>query len=224
MGVLEKESSKGPRRRMAWRLTPNASRLTLKTWLGCLAMTALWLALGCAKPPHEEVQAAEKSVREAESVGAPTYIPDEFTVLVAKLEAAKDEIDAQYKLSEFNRDYSRANSLLTETRAEGDRVIAEAQKRREEAKAAALQEKAQANEAVHVVRKLAERAEQGHAGPVGKTPDELKAEADELNHTLVEVQTAIEANNHLVAKDKAKAVQEKSQKLQSEVKGARRDE
>lgn len=187
-----------------------------RRWLACFALTALSLTVACAKAPYDGLQAAEKAVQQARSVGAPIYAPEDFSALEAKLETAKEEISAQYKLSEFRRDYSRANNLLTETRAEGDRIIAEAQKRKDDAKAAALQERKQAEEAVHGVRELVERVEQT-ASPLEKVPDELRAEAGELNRTLAEVQTAIEADNHLVAKDKAKAVQEKSHKLQSEV-------
>lgn len=186
-------------------------------WLACVVLTTLWFTVACAKAPHEGQQAAEKAVQEARNAGAPTYLPEEFNALEAKLESAKEEISAQYKLSEFRRDYSRANSLLMETQAEGARIIAEAQKRKDDAKAAALQEREQAEEAVHEMRELVERAEQATESPLGKVPDELKAEAGELNRTLAEVETAIEADNHLVAKNKAKAVQEKSHKLQSKV-------
>ena len=186
-------------------------------WPACVVLMTLWFTVACAKAPHEGQQAAEKAVQQARNVGAPTYLPDEFNTLEAKLESAKEEISAQYKRSEFRRDYSRANSLLTETQAEGDRIIAEAQKRKEDAKAAALHEREQAEEALHEVRELVERTEKATESPLGKVPDELKAEAGELNRTLAEVQTAIEADNHLVAKTKAKAVQEKSHKLQSEV-------
>lgn len=201
-----------------WRglgLVNNSVRHT--KWLACAALIMLWFTGACAKAPHEGQQAAEKAVQQARNVGAQTYLPEDFNALEAKLESAKEEISAQYKLSEFRRDYSRANSLLAETQAEGDRIIAEAQKRKEDAKAAALQERKQAAEAVHEVRELVERTEKTTESPVGKVPDELKAEAGELNRTLAEVETAIEADNHLVAKNKAKAVQEKSHKLQSEV-------
>ena len=113
-------------------------------WLACATLIMLWFAVACAKAPHEGQQAAEKAVQQARNAGAPTYLPDDFNALEAKLESAKEEISAQYKLSEFRRDYSRANSLLAETQAEGGRIIAEAQKRREDAKAVALQEREQA--------------------------------------------------------------------------------
>ena len=173
--------------------------------------------MACAKPPYDQLDAAEKAVGEAQRVGAPIYLPEDFRALEAKLETAEEEISTQYKSSEFHRDYSRASSLLTETRAEGDRIIAEAQKRRDEAKAAALQEKKQAEEAVQGVRELVKRVEQANASPLGEVPHELKAEADGLNRILAEVETAMEANNHPAAKNKAKAVQEKSHKLQREV-------
>jgi paraquat-inducible protein B len=187
--------------------------------LACFALTVLWLVVACAKAPYDGQQAAEKAVQEARNVGAPIYLPQEFSALEAKLETAKEEISTQYKLSEFRRDYSRANSLLTETQVEGNMIIAEAQKRKQDAKAAALQEKEQAEEAVHEVREIVERAEKTPASPLGKVSDELKAEAGELNRTLAEVETAIEADNHLVAKNNAKAVQEKIHKLQGEVQG-----
>ena len=191
--------------------------VTHAKWLACVALIMLEFTVACAKAPHEGQQAAERAVQQARNAGAPTYLLDDFRALEAKLESAKEEISAQYKLSEFRRDYSRANSLLAETQTEGDRIIAESQKRKEDAKSAALQEREQAEEAVHEVRELVERTEKATESPLGKVPDELKAEAGELNRTLAEVETAIEADNHLVATSKAKAVQEKSHKLQSEV-------
>ena len=188
------------------------------TWLACLAVTALWM-VACAKPPYNELEAAEAAVREARYAGAPVYVPEDYRALEVKLETAEEEISKQYKVSEFSRDYSLANRLLVEARAEGDRIIAEAQKRSDEAKAAALREREQAKEAVNGVRELVERAEQASTGPLGAVRDELKTEADELHRTLAEVQTAIEANNHLAARDKAKTVQEKSHQLHDVVQG-----
>lgn len=186
-------------------------------WRACATLIMLWLTIACAKAPHEGQQAAEKAVQQARNVGAPAYLPEAFHALESKLESAKEEISAQYKRSEFRRDYSRAISLLAQTQAEGDRIVEEARKRKEEAKAAALHEREQAKEAVHEVRELVERAEQATESPLRTVPDQLKTEAGELNRTLAEVETAIDADNHLVAKTKAKAVQEKSHKLQSEM-------
>jgi len=194
------------------------------SWLACLAMMALCLLAACAKPPHSEMEAAEAAIREARYVGAPMYLPEDFRALEAKLESAQAEISQQYKVSEFSRDYGRAKRLLTETRAEGDRIIAEAQKRSDEAKAVALQESKHAAEAVNGVRELVERAEQANGSALRGDHDELKTEADALHRTLAEVQTAIEANHHLEAKEKAKAVQEKSHQLQGEVQGTGRNQ
>lgn len=208
-------------------LRPSSSRTGMDvgrtTWLICLAITALCLSAACAKPPYNELEAAEATIREARSVGAPTYVPEDYRALEAKLESAQAEISNQYKVSEFSRDYSVASRLLVETRAEGDRIIAEALKRSDEAKAAALQESNHAKEAVNGVRELVERAEQANGSALRGDRDELKTEADDLRGTLAEVQTAIEANNHLAAKEKAKAVQEKSRQLQHEVQATGQD-
>jgi len=186
-------------------------------WLAWLVLAMLGLSVACAKAPYEGQQAAEKAVQQARKVGAPTYLPEDFHALVARLESAKEELAAHFKLSEFRRDYNRANSLLAETQADAERIIAQTQRRKEDAKAAALQEREQAQEAVHEVRELVERTEKTSGSAPGKVPDELKAEAGELNRTLAEVETAIEADNHLTAKNKAKAVLEKSHKLQNQV-------
>ena len=193
-------------------------------WLVCLVMSGLWLIVACAKPPYNELEAAEAAVREARNAGAPVYVPEDYRALEAKLETAEEEISTQYKVSEFSRDYGRAHRLLVEARAEGDRIIAESLKRSDEAKAAALHEREQAKEAVNGVRELVERAEHANASAREEGRDELKSEADELHRTLAEVQTAIEANNHLAAQDKARAVQEKSHQLQHEAQGTGRDQ
>ena len=39
--------------------------------LACLTMTALWLTVACSKPPYDQLEAAEQTVREAQSAGAP---------------------------------------------------------------------------------------------------------------------------------------------------------
>lgn len=194
---------------MSLPLTRLRAHVLTATAIAALALTA------CAKPPYDELQAAEKKVQEAQTAGAPTYVPEKFGTLVAKLENAQQEVWTQLKKSELRRDYSHAKTLLAEARTESDQIIQEAQKRKEEAKSAALKEKDEAQEAVQGVHALVERAEHGTSSRA--VPDQVKAEANELNRTLAEVQTAIEANNHLVAKEKAKAVQEKSQRLQTEV-------
>ena len=119
----------------------------------------------------------------------------------------------------FAEDDNRANSLLAENQADAERIIAQTQRRKEDAKAAALQEREQAQEAVHEVRELVERTDKNvPAARLGKSRMNSKAEAGELNRTLAEVETAIEADNHITAKNKAKAVLEKS--LQTSEPGA----
>jgi hypothetical protein len=111
-----------------WRLRRSSAGNSVgrTTWLVCLVMSGVWLIVACAKPPHNELEAAEAAVREARSAGAPVYVPEDYRALEAKLETAEEEISNQYKVSEFSRDYSRAHRLLVEARGEGDRIIAEA--------------------------------------------------------------------------------------------------
>ncbi|TLY13411.1 MAG: hypothetical protein E6K69_09120, partial [Nitrospirae bacterium] len=83
-----------------------------QSFICCMVVSALALAMGCAKPPTDRLGAAEKAVTEARAAGAPTYTAEDFAKLEGMLTAAKNEIAEQDAKLALLRDYGKAEQLL----------------------------------------------------------------------------------------------------------------
>ncbi|TKS58114.1 MAG: hypothetical protein EWM72_03228 [Nitrospira sp.] len=181
-----------------------------------LALTVL-LVTGCAKPPTEQIEAAEKAIKEAQQSGAATYTAEEYAKLEGTLAALKKEVgDQDVKFALF-RDYGKAEQLAASAKADGERVKTEAAKKKEEAKAAALQAQQVAQESVKSTLDLVAKA------PVGKDRAALEAiknDVDALKASLNQVQTALDKEDYPAAQTQAKAIHDKSQAVSTEIQNA----
>lgn len=181
-----------------------------------LALTVL-LVTGCAKPPTEQIEAAEKAIKEAQQSGAATYTAEEYAKLEGTLAALKKEVgDQDVKFALF-RDYGKAEQLAASAKADGERVKTEAAKKKEEAKAAALQAQQVAQESVKSTLDLVAKA------PVGKDRAALAAiknDVDALKASLNQVQTALDKEDYPAAQTQAKAIHDKSQAVSTEIQNA----
>ena len=175
------------------------------------------LVSGCARPPAEQIEAAERAVKEAQQGGAATYAAEEYAKLEGNLAALKKEVADQDGKFALFRDYGKAEQLAASAKAEGERVKTEAATKKEEAKAAALQAQQVAQEAVRSTLDLVAKA------PVGKDRAALgaiKAEAEALNALLSQVQTALDKEDYPAAQTQAKAIHEKSRAVSLEIEQA----
>ena len=180
-------------------------------------MCALLMLTACAKPPTEQIEAAEKAIKEAQANGASTYVPDEYAKIEGTLAALKKEVtDQDAKLALF-RDYGKVEQLAVTAKSEAERLKTEATKKKEEAKAAALQAQQVAQEAVTATLALVAKA------PTGKDRaalESIKADAEALKSSLNQVQMAIDTADYPTAQTKAKAIHEKSQAVSREIETA----
>lgn len=184
--------------------------------LALLALAVL-LVTGCAKPPAEQIEAAEKAVKEAQQSGAATYTAEEYAKLEATLAALKKEVEDQDGKFALFRDYGKAEQLAASAKADGERLKSEAAKKKEEAKAAALQAQQVAQEAVKSTLDLVAKA------PVGKDRAALEAiknDAEALKASLNQVQIAIDKEDYPAAQAQAKAIHDKSQAVSAEIQNA----
>lgn len=178
---------------------------------------AILLVTGCAKPPTEQIEAAEKAVEEAQQSGAATYTAEEYAKLEAALAALKKEVGDQDGRVGLVRDYGKAEQLAATTKADAERVKTEAITKKEEAKAAALQAQQVAQEAVDSTLDLVARA------PAGKDRAALEAiknDAEALKGLLNEVQSALDKEDYPAAQTQARAIHEKSQAISAEIQQA----
>ena len=184
--------------------------------LAPLVLGAVMLS-GCAKPPAEQIDAAEKALKDAQISGAATYSAQEYAKLEASLAAMKKEVADQDGKFALLRDYGKAEQLAASAKADAERVKAEAVKKKEEAKAGALQAQQVAQEAVKAAVELVAGA------PVGKDRAALEAiknDVEALRASLNQIQLAIDKEDYPSAQTQAKAINDKGQAVSAEIQNA----
>lgn len=177
----------------------------------------LLLLAGCAKPPTEQIEAAERAIKDAQLSGAATYVADEYAKIEGTLAALKKEVTDQDGKFALFRDYGKVEQLAATAKSDAERVKGDAVKKNEEAKAAAVQAQQVAQDAVKATLQLVGKA------PVGKDRaalESIKTDVEALKASLNEVQMAIDKSEYLVAQTKAKAIHEKSQAVSHEIESA----
>ena len=189
----------------------------MKRIMTILLAPTLLLAIGCSKAPDDKLGEAEKAVMDAKLAGAQAYVAEDFSKLEGMLNNAKKEMDDQNVKFVLFRDYGKTEQLLASVQAETPKLLEETAKKKEEAKDTALKAQEAAKEAVKKAQALVAKA------PVGKdraAVEAIKNDAKALTASLNDVQMAMDAEDYLTAQAKAKAVQDKSLSLSSEVRGA----
>jgi hypothetical protein len=190
--------------------------MTIRLNIGLVAL-ALVLVAGCAKPPTDQIDAAEKAVKDAQQSGAATYVAEEYAKIEGTLAALKKEVADQDAKFALLRDYGKAEQLAVAAKADAERVKADADKKREEAKSAALQAQQIAQESVKATLDLVAKA------PAGKDRaalEAIKADAEALKASLNQVQIAIDKGDYQAAQTQAKAIHEKSTAVSHEIETA----
>lgn len=182
-----------------------------------VALLGVVLLAACAKAPTEKVDAAEKAVNDAKAAGASTYMAEDYAKVESMLLNAKKEITEQDSKMSFLRDYGKAEQLLASAQTEAARVASQTASKKEEARQAAVQSQQAAQASVKKAQDLVGRA------PVGKdraAVQAIKADAQGLETSLAEVQSAMDAGDYPGAQAKARAIQEKSELLANEIESA----
>jgi hypothetical protein len=183
-----------------------------------VAVLSAWvLAAGCAQPPADQINAAEQAVKDAQQSGAATYAANDYAKVEGLLTAMKQEVADQDAKFALLRDYGKAEQLAATTKAEAERVKADATKKMEEAKFAATQAQHGAEAAVQSTLELVSRA------PAGKDRaalESIKTDAQALKASLNDVQLMLDKSDYLGAQTKAKAIREKAEAVSHEVQTA----
>ena len=175
------------------------------------------LVSGCAQPPVDQINAAEQAVKDAQQSGAATYVANDYAKVEGLMANLKKEVADQDGKFALLRDYGKAEQLAATTKAEAERVKADAIKKMEEAKSAATQAQQAAQEVVKSTLELVAKA------PTGKDRaalESIKTDAEALKASLNEVQLMIDKADYLGAQTKAKAIQEKGQAVSKEIETA----
>jgi hypothetical protein len=188
------------------------SRVSLVAIALTIAVTA-----GCADPPTEQIQEAEKALKEARESGASTYFPNEYAKLEGTLDALRKEVSEQDAKFALFRDYGKAQQLSVSAKTDSERIKVSTAQKKEEGRAAALQAQQVAEEAVKAAEDLAAKA------PVGKdraAVEAIRNDVEGLKSLLKQVQNSIDKEDYPAAQTQAKAINEMSQGVQAEIQQA----
>ncbi len=104
-----------------------------------LAVAALVIVVGCAKPPEAEIQKANTAIEAARTAEAETYAPAAYRTAMDTLNAAnaaKTEADGKFALF---RSYSKAKELYVRAEMLANDAVTQAQAEKERVKAEVTQ-------------------------------------------------------------------------------------
>jgi chromosome segregation ATPase len=85
--------------------------------VGLLVLVVAILAVGCAKPPQQELDAMKAAMQAAEQAEAPKYAAAEWDKAQQAVNAANAEVEAQNAKFALFRSYTKAKQLIADATA-----------------------------------------------------------------------------------------------------------
>ena len=176
------------------------------------------VAVGCAKPPQQELDAAKAAMAEVENMGASKWAPEAWAKVQESMNAVTAEVDAQNAKFALLRSYSKAKELI----ASFNTAVADAktattagkEQWRSDAQAAVDAAKASATAAQTAMTDLegCKRKPKGFA----KDMEMLKASFDSLNGQIAGLDSQIASEDYQGAKTAADSLKGQLDNLATE--------
>lgn len=181
-----------------------------------LSMVTIFLFVGCAKAPTEEMNAAKASVDTVVAEGAQKFAAEDAKKLNDGMQAAQDEIKVQE--GKTFKDYAKTKELLAKVKADAETLKAGLAAKKEEAKknAAAAQEAAKAS--VQEAKALLAKAPKGKGSKADL--EAFKADLKGIEDSLAEVKTANDSEDYSAAIEKSNAIKDKAAAISDQIKKA----
>lgn len=179
--------------------------------------TAIFVT-ACAKPPTEEITAAQAAIDQAKAAQAEIYASNTFRAAADSLAAANAEIQAQASKFALFRKYDHTKALVAAAQTTAARAQAEAVTEKEHARGAADEALTMAVAAVDSAKTVLAKA------PVGKDNradvERMKADLAGAETALEGVRTAIASEDFYGAKQKADDIRNQSMTIVNDVQAA----
>jgi len=181
-----------------------------------MAMVVIMM-MGCAQPPTEQLDAAQKAVDAAKAAGATEYAKEDFVALEQQFAIAKDELAKQERALSIFRSYTDADKMLIKVVESGAHVAAKSAQNKEAARTGALAMEKEAQEVVASAKVLMAKAPTGKERAAVET---IKQDLSGLETSVGAVHQLIEKGDYLEAEVQAKAVKEKGAAISVEIQRA----
>ena len=188
------------------------SILTAAVLLTSLAL----VALGCAKPPDQEMQQAQSAMEVAKTAGAETYAAESLGKAQDVLSQAQAEVQAQQ--GKMFKSYAKAKELLAQAKTAADQAAADAT-------TAKAQMKSDAEAALNAAKTALDSATQAVAtAPASKDRkadlEAMQSDLATLKTLIGEADSAMASEDYAGAKQKADQVQQEAAKILADVQQA----
>jgi hypothetical protein len=170
---------------------------------------------GC-KAPTQLINDTKAAVEDLAKAGADKYAADEFKKLNGDLTAALDEVNAQDK--KFFKKFGTAKEMLTKVQADAAALKTALPAKIEAAKNEAIQLQGEAKKALDDAKALLAKAPKGKG--TAKDIEALKADYAGAEAMFGDIQKALDTQDYMAARDKAKSVKEKADAIADQVKAA----
>jgi hypothetical protein len=170
----------------------------------------------CAKPPTEQIEAAEKAIKVVQANDASTYIPDEYTKIEGTLSALKEEVTHQDGKLALFCDYGKIWQLAVTEKSEAERLKTKGTEKKRDQSLCAPGPAG------------CTRGSHGLARASCKTPigrgraalESIKVDGEALKASLNQVRIVIDIADYPTTQTQAKAIHEKSQAVSREIETA----
>ncbi len=191
--------------------------------IGSLVLTMTVLAVGCAKPPQQELDSAKAAVTAAEQAEAPKYAPDAWDKAQQAMNAVNAEMEAQNAKFALFRSYTKAKQLVADAtnaaNAAKEAAVAGKEKAKNEAQAAidAVKESlAKAATYMEDLQKCRRKPKD-----LRKDLEVMKGNMDGYNSQVTEIEGVFGREDYLGAKQQAESLKGQVDTMVTELEAAK---
>ena len=160
-------------------------------FVGVLLLISAVLAVGCAKPPQQEIDAAKAALTAAEQAEAPKYAAEAWDKAQQGMNAVNAELEAQQAKFALFRSYTKAKQLIADAtnaaNAAKEAGIAGKEKAKNEAKAAIDAAKAALDKANALLASVEKCPKANRAKEVRKDLDTVKGNLDGMKNQAADL-------------------------------------
>jgi hypothetical protein len=181
-----------------------------------IAVAAVALLAGCAKPPTQELADAKATIDAGVAMQAPVYAPEELAKVKKDLAAAEAEIKVQDE--KFWKNYDNAKAMLVKVKGDAEAIKAAIPARKEAAKKAAIEAEAAAKASLEEAKALLAKAPKGKG-----TRADIEAFAADLKgveDALPQVAAKIASEDFFGASDNANSLKAKAMSVSEQINAA----
>ncbi|TAL18318.1 DUF4398 domain-containing protein [bacterium] len=181
-----------------------------------IAVAAVALLAGCAKPPTQELAAAKAAIDAGVAMQAPVYAPEELAKVKKDLAGAEAEIKVQEE--KFWKNFDNAKAMIVKVTADAEAIKAAIPARKEAAKKAAIEAEAAAKVALEEAKALLAKAPKGKG-----TRADIEAFAADLKgveDAMPQVAAKIAGEDFFGASDSANSLKAKAMSVSEQINAA----